>query len=182
MPTLGQQEMGHLTVVMGGAFTGKSAFAESRFPTGARVAYLATLQPADDDMKNRVAQIRQKRPPLWTTFDAPLQVPQVLRQCGYQYDGFLVDSINHYIWNLLVAVGRQRDDNQLMVEMDRTLGAIELARGAVVVITSEAGAGGFAGDPGTRRYQTLVGRANAGLLEKADEAHVLYGGVAQRLK
>ena len=173
--------MGQMTLILGGAYSGKSSFAESRFASNSCVAYIATLQPSDDDMKKRIAKLRKGRPDLWSTIEAPLQVPQVLRLCGFQYDGFLIDSITHYIWNLLAAVGKDRSDDQLLIEVDRAIEAAEMARAPVVMVSSEVG-GSISTDAYRRRYQHLVGRANQRLFAAAHETFLLTIGQPQKVK
>lgn len=174
--------MGQLTLVLGDAFSGKSAFAKTLFPETARVLFIATLQPANDGQKRQIAKLRSERPPLWSTVEAPWQVPQVLQHCGYQYDGFIVDSITHYVWNLLAKAGKERTDDQLMIEIGRTVGAAQLAKDPVAIVTGDVAGGVASSDPNARRYQELVSRANRRLVEDADQVFALRAGKADRVK
>ena len=174
--------MGQLTLILGDAYSGKSDFAKQLFPESARVLFIATLQPANDEVKQQIAKIRADRPPLWSSIEAPLQVPQVLQHCGFQYDGFIVDSITHYMWNLLAKVGRERTDDQLMIEVGRTIGAAQIADAPVAVVSGQIAGGVASSDPNARRYQELVSRANRKLLDAADNVYELSAGKEVKLK
>jgi adenosylcobinamide kinase/adenosylcobinamide-phosphate guanylyltransferase len=173
--------MGQVTLILGSAHSGKSSFAETRFASSSRVIFIATLQPSDKDMQERIATRRKARHPLWCTVEAPLHVPQILWQGACMYDGFLVDSITYYVWNLLAAVGKDRTDDQLLVEVERTIDGATMAQAPVVIVSGDVG-GAVSSDPTVRRYQTLVGEANRMLASDADEVYQLIAGHADKVK
>ena len=75
--------MGHLTLITGGARSGKSAFAESlalrAADTQGNVTYIATLEPLDDEMRDRIARHQTRRPASWRTVEAPRDLATAVR-------------------------------------------------------------------------------------------------------
>ena len=97
---------------------------------------IATAQLGEDeDLQRRVAAYRSDRPEMWSTVEAPWQVSQVLGLCGYQYGSFWVNCIPEYLKNFMRRVGDTWSDAQILVEIDRVVGAAELAQGQVVIET-----------------------------------------------
>jgi adenosylcobinamide kinase/adenosylcobinamide-phosphate guanylyltransferase len=74
--------MGKLTLILGGARSGKSIFAEQRAKElgGESVLYVATSETKDEEMQQRVEKHRSERPSAWGTLEAPRNVAQALRQ------------------------------------------------------------------------------------------------------
>ena len=70
--------MGRITLVTGGARSGKSRFAEALAAKGRRVCYVATAEALDEEMAQRIAQHCARRPAHWTTLEAPLDLTSAL--------------------------------------------------------------------------------------------------------
>ncbi len=175
--------MGQLTLITGGAFTGKSAFAKSLLPETVSVLVIATAQvEKDEDLKQRAARYRAARPALWSTIEAPWQVAQILGLCGYQYGAFWVNCIPEYMKNFLERVGSKWTDEQILVEIDRIIGAAELARGQVVVETRENFVTVPTAAASTRRLGGLIGAANERLAAAADGVYRVEAGIVQQIK
>ena len=82
---------GHITLILGGARSGKSTTAE-RLPRSAdRVLFVATAQALDDEMKRRIRIHRRSRPAAWDTLEAPRELVSVLQPRLAHYDVFLLD-------------------------------------------------------------------------------------------
>ena len=75
-----------LVFVLGGARSGKSAFAERLARQGGRVLYVATAEALDESMERRIANHRQQRPPEWDTLEEPLALSAVLPTALQGYD------------------------------------------------------------------------------------------------
>ena len=72
--------MKKLTLVLGGARSGKSAYAERlALEAGQPVLFVATAEPGDEEMAARIARHRVERPDSWTTLEAPLEVGKAIQ-------------------------------------------------------------------------------------------------------
>src|ERR671925_1810835 len=96
--------MGHLLLVTGGTRSGKSRYAVERASTwGARVLYVATCQPQDDEMRERVRRHQAERPGTWTTLEPGPHVLTAVQEQGPGADGILLDCLTLYVSSLLMS-------------------------------------------------------------------------------
>jgi adenosylcobinamide kinase / adenosylcobinamide-phosphate guanylyltransferase len=161
-----------LTVLIGGARSGKSALALELAAKAEDVVFVATAEALDEEMTERVERHRRERPGRWTTVEEPLALRDAI--AGAAPDVFLVvDCLTLWVSNLLEA-GRTED----MVESE----AAEAARaaagrtGATVVVSNEVGLGVVPATPLGRRYRDLLGRVNSVFVGAADEALFVVAG------
>src|SRR5213082_589447 len=89
-----------LVLVLGGARSGKSAFAEQlAASSGRRVAFIATATAGDDEMRARIARHRASRSPEWLTIEEPLQLAGAVRRAAELADVLLLDCITLWLAN-----------------------------------------------------------------------------------
>ena len=82
-PSIDASTSPKLVLILGGARSGKSAFAEQlAASSGRRVAFIATATAGDDDMRARIARHRASRPPEWLTIEEPLQLAGAVRRAA----------------------------------------------------------------------------------------------------
>lgn len=161
-----------LTVLLGGARSGKSALAVRwgrRFD--GPVTFIATATAGDDEMRRRIDRHRAERPPTWTTIEEPLDVVDAL--AATPGDHFvIVDCLT--LW--LATVIDAHDDADVLAAAD-AIGAAAAARvAATVVVSNEVGTGIVPGDPVSRRYRDLLGGVNATVTGHATAAWLVVGG------
>jgi adenosylcobinamide kinase/adenosylcobinamide-phosphate guanylyltransferase len=162
-----------LAVLVGGARAGKSALAAdfARRWEGP-VAYVATAEARDEEMRSRIEMHRAGRPAEWTTVEEPLQLREVL--VGLD-DGALavVDCLTLWVANLL----ERGDTEQEIVAEAVAVAAAARARAApVLVVTNEVGLGIVPATPSGRAYRDLLGRVNSTFVEHADRAALVVAG------
>src|SRR5215208_109091 len=110
--TSGEDHMGRLTLILGGARSGKSSFAEQQAKElgGDSVLYVATSEAKDDEMQQRVTKHRAGRPSAWGTLEASRNVAQALRQEGSGARVILLDCMTFLVANHLMDVAAPKDD------------------------------------------------------------------------
>jgi adenosylcobinamide kinase/adenosylcobinamide-phosphate guanylyltransferase len=172
-PRSGDDSRGGRVLVLGGARSGKSAYAESRLAAAGSVTYVATALPRPDDQEwaARVAAHRLRRPVHWTTVETT-DVAGVLRSAT---EPVLVDCIS--LW-----VGAHLDDPALDERVDELLASWASCRVPVVAVSSEVGSGVVPVSVAGRRYRDDLGRVNARLAAAADEVWLLTAGLPRRLR
>ncbi len=94
--------MAKITLVLGGARSGKSVFAENIAKKFHNVVYIATAEAKDDEMRERVRMHRARRPHDWKTIEAPFQVDRVVADLNGKADIIFIDCITLYVTNMLL--------------------------------------------------------------------------------
>lgn len=168
--------MPKLTFVLGGAASGKSAFAESLcFETEKPRIYVATAQAFDDEMKSKINDHRTQRGAGWTTIEAPLDVANALASCGPD-QVVLLDCATLWLTNVLLA---ERD-----VDADQTalLAALGACPAQIIVVSNEVGHGIVPDNKLARQFRNAQGRLNQKLAAKADLVVQVIAGLPRVLK
>ncbi|MBN2501920.1 MAG: bifunctional adenosylcobinamide kinase/adenosylcobinamide-phosphate guanylyltransferase [Anaerolineales bacterium] len=178
--------MGKLTLVLGGARSGKSTYAEklAKQSTGA-VVYIATAEPGDNEMVERIAKHKSQRPAEWETLEIPFGVGQGVRESTLQPEVFLLDCVTLLMSNLILQVTENIDQPPeedvpaaVDAEIDALVDAIHSADAHWIVVSNEVGLGLVPPYPLGRVYRDAIGRANQRLSRVADEVFFLVAGMA----
>ncbi|TJZ93738.1 bifunctional adenosylcobinamide kinase/adenosylcobinamide-phosphate guanylyltransferase [Paracoccus gahaiensis] len=162
---------GHLTLVTGGARSGKSALAERLVARHAlpRI-YLATAEARDGEMGQRILEHQRQRGPDWRTIEAPLDLAGALRATDGQ-GVRLVDCLTLWMSN-----GEGRADVDALVMTLRQQSC------PVVLVTNELGQGIVPANALARRFRDDHGRMNQAVAQIADQVWMAVSGLPVRLK
>lgn len=162
-----------LTLLLGGARSGKSSLALRRARASGRpVVFVATGEPLDDEMTERIARHRAERDPGWTTVEAPLELEAALRELPAEACA-VVDCLSLWVANLMLA-GLGEDEL-----LARAAAAAELAarRAApTLAVSNEVGMGVVPVHELGRRYRDALGRVNATWADRAADAALVVAG------
>ncbi len=191
--------MGKLILILGGARSGKSSYAEQRAHEagGENVLYVATSEMKDEEMRLRVDKHRSTRPAGWSTLEAPLEVSSALREGRGAERVILLDCVTFLVANhLLQAAGPEQNsfdspsadpfDAQIEVdvvtEVEGLISYVEEEDVEMLVVSNEVGLGIVPPYELGRAYRDVLGRANQILARHADEVLFLVAGLPMRLK
>ena len=165
-----------LTVLLGGARSGKSSWAET---TGRRaqgtVTYLATCPriPGDTDLDERIERHRSDRPASWTTLEEDVDLAGAI---GRAEPGHLIiDCLTLWVNNLQF---QGRTAAEIHAASTAALTAVAGRIGDTVAVSNEVGSGIVPSDPATRAYRDLLGRINQQWAAAADRVLFLAAGRA----
>ena len=166
-----------MTLVLGGARSGKSAYAESLF-AGAGAVYVATAEAIDDEMRDRIARHRARRGAQWTTVEAPLDLAGALGAPlpDASGAGVLVDCLTVWLGNLMHA-GRDIDR-----EARTLLESLAVAEVPLVLVANEVGLGVVPENALARAFRDHAGRLNQALAARADRVVLVTAGLPLDLK
>lgn len=175
-PSRAARPLPRVTLVLGGARSGKSAFAERLAMTAGRAIYLATGHAGDAEMAARIAAHQARRGTGWSTLEEPLDLVEALAAARAPDRAVLVDCLTLWLANLMHA-GRDA-----AAETER-LGAA-LARGAcpVVLVANEVGLGIVPDNALARRFRDAAGHLHQRIAAAADRVVFLAAGLALTLK
>jgi len=166
-----------LALVLGGARSGKSGFAERLVESaGVPAIYIATAEARDDEMRQRIAAHRARRGPDWTTIEEPLELAACLESAGARARPILVDCLTLFLSNLL---GARRDAGG---EIARLLAVLPRLQGPIVMVANEVGLGIVPENEAAREFRDHAGRLNQGVAAQADRVVFMAAGLPLTLK
>ncbi|MEA3349844.1 MAG: bifunctional adenosylcobinamide kinase/adenosylcobinamide-phosphate guanylyltransferase [Chloroflexota bacterium] len=190
--------MGKLILILGGARSGKSTYAENLAKEhGGGVLYIATAEAKDEEMDARIEQHHANRPADWGLIETPRNVAQAIRQGRSGEKVVLVDCITFLVSNYLLAAAGPEDDPfdepsadpfDERIEADVIADVEALAAYAraedvtMLVVSNEVGMGLVPAYELGRAYRDILGRANQTLARHADEIFLLVAGIPMRVK
>jgi adenosylcobinamide kinase/adenosylcobinamide-phosphate guanylyltransferase len=169
-------ETGSLTLVIGGARSGKSAYAE-RLVTGEPPpwTYVATAEPFDEEMADRIATHRARRSEGWMTVEASLDLAGAIGAIPAGRP-VLVDCLTIWLSNQMLA---GRDADQASAGLAEVLAS---RRGPWFVVSNEVGQGIVPDNRLARQFRDAAGRLNQRVAAAADHVHLLVAGIPLKVK
>ena len=172
---------GQLTLILGGARSGKSSYAEKlAAELGPRVLYIATAEIGDEEMAQRITAHRLARPPAWLTLEAPRNVGAVLGQVDYQPDALLLDCLTLLVSNIVLALESEPQpviEAAVQAEIEILLAARARFDAPLIIVSNEVGLGLVPEYPLGRVYRDVLGRANQHLAAQADRVLFMVAGL-----
>jgi len=164
-----------LTVLTGGARSGKSAAAvAAAAASGAPVTFIATAEPSDDEMAERITRHRAERPANWTTVEEPHDLAGAVTEVD-PADTIVVDCLAIWVTN------RMLDDPpvaspELVAEASGLADHLAKRPGLSLVVTNEVGSGVVPPTPLGRDFRDLLGTVNQQVVRAADHAYLAIAG------
>lgn len=175
--------MGKITMVIGGAMSGKSEFAESLAAGFDKVAFVATAQALDEDMHRLIARQRERRPRKWRTFEQPFGLDLLVEQVGDRFDLILVDCVCVYVMNLQLTEEQEGNkEGYILRELGRFCKACREAKAEVVIVSSQVGCGVMPESRLNREHREILGLVNQRLAAAADQVYYVVAGLPLKMK
>lgn len=178
------------TLILGGARSGKSAYAERlAIDSGKEVVYIATATAGDGEMAARIAHHRTTRPPEWTTVEEPLALGNQLLRWASPERLVLVDCLTLWLSNLFFTGGADYPDvgdialpAQFDEQQDMLTSALGRLSGDVMLVSNEVGLGLTPMGALSRRFMDEQGRLNQAMAALCDRAVFVAAGLPLVLK
>jgi adenosylcobinamide kinase / adenosylcobinamide-phosphate guanylyltransferase len=170
------RERRHLTFLIGGARSGKSAYAEkltSGFPSPWR--YIATAQAFDDEMRERIEIHRGRRGKEWQTEEAPLDLVDALERTP-KGQPVMIDCLTLWLSNHMLA------DHDPEAESERLARMFSRPKGPWFVVSNEVGLSIVPDNPLGRRFRDAQGRLNQKVAAAADRVILMVAGLPLQVK
>lgn len=164
-------------LVLGGARSGKSAYAQARAEAlDGRLIYIATAQAFDAEMVDRIAQHRADRDARWTTIEEPLDLPAAIEANSHADTIVLVDCLTLWASNLLLA------DHDLGAALQALTKAVAGCQGPVILVANEVGLGIVPDNALARRFRDYAGSINQAVAAAAGEVVMMFAGLPMTIK
>lgn len=166
-----------MTLILGGASSGKSALALEMFESCRKPRlFMATGKALDQDFRQRILDHRRSRNPEISVQEIILDLPQALNKAKARNCSVLVDSLDFWFFSCLEA-GRSSELSGLLLEEAGSWTGADL-----IVVSTETGLGPLPACRQTREFVSGLGRLNQELAKAADEAYFVAAGLALPLK
>lgn len=179
--------------LLGGARSGKSRLAVRLARGDEHVLFLATARPADAEMEARVERHKEGRPESWTTVEAPVHLPEAIREAVAPHHTVILDCLTLWVANLLAEANlagsgdrtgdmREEGEEEILRRTDDLLSAIAAHGFRWIVVSNEVGTGLHPDTPLGRRYRDLLGLVNQRVASAADRASLIVAGQVLELR
>ena len=166
-----------VTLVLGGARSGKSAHAEGLVERSGLVPlYLATGRAWDDEMRARIDHHVERRGSAWRTVEEPLDLVGALRANGGEEAAILVDCLTLWVTNLMM------DERDVDAEGEALATALPGLPGRIVLVSNEVGMGIVPENKMAREFRDHAGRLHQRIAAVADEVVLVTAGLPLTLK
>jgi adenosylcobinamide kinase / adenosylcobinamide-phosphate guanylyltransferase len=166
-----------LVLVLGGARSGKSAYAERLVTaSGLDAVYIATAAAGDEEMSARIEAHRARRDPSWRTVEAPDRIEDAVEREAGEGRAVLVDCLTLWLSNLMLA------DVDIEARTERLCNAARETPGLRVLVSNEVGLGLVPETALGRRFRDAQGRLNQAVAAAADNVVFMAAGLPLVLK
>ncbi len=170
-------ELERVTLVLGGARSGKSAYAESLADDApGEPVYIATATPGDGEMTARIEEHKARRGDRWRSLEEPLDLAGVLVGDAVPSGVVLVDCLTLWLANVMAA---ERDPETETMRLGR---ALEETGGTIVRVANEVGLGIVPDNALARAFRDHAGRLNQAVAGVADRVIFVAAGLPLTLK
>ena len=183
--------MPRIILITGGARSGKSRYAISFFDHNQQVVYIATSRIEDEEMRERVQQHQQSRPPTWKTFEGTYNLDKAT-EGEYQVSHYLLDCVGVLTANIMFDLTRtyeriplelqQKVEDTVVQELTRLIQKIIALDGWLVMVTNEVGSSIVPENHVARVYRDILGRVNQRLAALCNEVDLVTCGIPLQLK
>lgn len=171
--------MNDVIYVTGGARSGKSSFALKKALGYPGRAFLATAEPFDDEMVDRIGKHRLERGDSFVTYEEPVNIDTVIASMPSSVDVVLVDCLTVWAGNLM---HRDDSDRAIFRAVDRLLEVLQAPPCTVILVSNEVGMGIVPENAMARRFRDIAGMINQKVAAVATEAYLLCSGLPVCLK
>jgi adenosylcobinamide kinase/adenosylcobinamide-phosphate guanylyltransferase len=164
-------------LVLGGARSGKSAFAERLVAeTGLSRHYIATGRAFDDEMRERIARHREDRGDGWQTHEEPLALAARIADVARADRAVLVDCLTLWVTNLML------EECDIAAECSGLLEALRQAPGRIVLVSNEVGLGIVPENRMARAFRDHAGRLHQNVAALVPEVYFIAAGLPLKMK
>lgn len=165
-------------LVLGGARSGKSTFAENLVLSGEGSAhYIATGRAWDDEMKQRIALHKERRGDVWNIHEEPLELTHALQQLDQPDNVILVDCLTLWVTNLMLEEGADVEG-----AFPALVRHAAKARANIVFVSNEVGLGIVPENRMAREFRDHAGRLHQQIASVAREVYFIAAGLPLKMK
>jgi adenosylcobinamide kinase/adenosylcobinamide-phosphate guanylyltransferase len=168
-----------ITFILGGARSGKSTYALSLAKKYRKVAFVATCQPLDKEMQERIRLHKKVRLGHWKTFEEPKDIEVLSGKIGNEFDCIIIDCLTLLVSNLILDGYKERG---ILKKIDAMLVNFRKKKAKVIIISNEVGLGLVPANKLGRAFRDAAGKVNQIIAKEADEVFFVVSGIPCKIK
>ena len=172
--------MGKITFILGGARSGKSTYAfKLAKKYGRKVAFIATGEPRDLEMKRRIELHKKIRPQHWQTFEEAKDIIKTLEAVGNKFECIIIDCLTLLVSNLILA-----GYSQELIEdkINKMVANLKKKEGKAIIVSNEVGLGIVPANKLARNFRDIAGTINQIVAYASDEVFFMVSGMPIKIK
>ncbi|MGD0335802.1 MAG: bifunctional adenosylcobinamide kinase/adenosylcobinamide-phosphate guanylyltransferase [Candidatus Omnitrophota bacterium] len=171
--------MGKIILVLGGARSGKSTYAVGLAKKHKKVAFIATCQGRDKEMKERILKHKISRPKSWKTFEEPKEVEKILSRMGNKSECIIIDCITLLVSNLILCGNKEKE---IINKICAVLRQLKKKKARIILVSNEVGLGIVPDNKLSRDFRDIAGRVNQILAKESRKVFFMVSGIPLRIK
>jgi adenosylcobinamide kinase/adenosylcobinamide-phosphate guanylyltransferase len=171
--------MGKITLILGGARSGKSTYAVSLAEKYSKVAFVATCEALDKEMAERILRHRRSRPENWVTFEEPRDTAALITRLGNKFDCVIIDCLTLLVSNLILAGDKEEE---VVKKIAALLAGFKKKKSRIIIVSNEVGLGIVPANGLGRAFRDIAGKVNQRAAQAADEVFFIVSGMPLKIK
>lgn len=171
--------MNKITLILGGARSGKSKYALKLARKYKKVAFVATCQGKDKEMLERIRLHKEARPKNWKTFEEPKDFKKALLKIKSGFDCIIIDCLTLLVSNLILSGDKEK---RILEKFEELLLLLNKNKAKIILVSNEVGLGLVPINKLGRDFRDIAGKVNQLVAEKANEVIFMVSGLALKLK
>jgi len=171
--------MNKITLILGGARSGKSFYALNLAKRYKKVAFIATCQGKDKEMRQRIKLHRESRPQHWDTFEEPRELTKLLGKMDNSFDCIVIDCLTLLVSNLILVSNSQK---QIIDKIQELLLILNEKKARIILVSNEVGLGLVPINKLGREFRDIAGRVNQLVAKNANEVFFTVSGIPLKIK
>jgi adenosylcobinamide kinase/adenosylcobinamide-phosphate guanylyltransferase len=168
------ERSGYVTLLLGGARSGKSRYAQQLAAGSERVAFIATATASDDEMRRKIARHQADRPTSWRTYEAPLDLEATIQAEAGGYQAVVIDCLTLWTANLLHYY--QMKPEPIVERADALCGLLSKAETRFFLVSNEVGESVVPAYESGRIFRDVLGELNQRVARVADRVLLMVAG------
>jgi adenosylcobinamide kinase / adenosylcobinamide-phosphate guanylyltransferase len=171
--------MNKITLILGGARSGKSNYALSLAKKYRKVAFIATCQGRDKEMCERIKLHKETRPKHWETFEEPKELAKLMEKINSSFDCILIDCLTLLVSNLVLAGDKQ---GQVLKKVKELLSVLSKKKAKIILVSNEVGLGLVPVNKLGREFRDIAGKINQVVASEVGEVLFMVAGLPMNIK
>jgi len=169
-----------VTLVIGGARSGKSKFAVQQALDTDSVAFIATARASDPEMVAKIKRHLEERPASWTTVEEPLELASTISQQSGKHSLLVIDCLTLFAANLLESLAD--DPSAIDKRINQLCSEIKGSKSSIILVTNEVGSGIVPSFAVGRRFRDLLGEINQRVAAVSTTVVLMVAGIPMLVK